>query len=305
MFRRMTFLVIPHASIGSRGFSVSERYVRLGMWVLAAFVAISAYYTVGYNVRAHREAAIVALTNDQVRMEAQLRRLSEDITAARRRMMSLASDDELLRIAADMPQVDADVRRAGVGGSHGSFPIDGVRLEGRLIRRANYVQSQLGQLIRESEFQDQSLTDVHSRLDRTQDLLKHRPSSLPVSLALAYISSGYGYRRDPFTGRRRLHEGIDIAGPRGTPVYATADGVVRSAGYVSGLGHRVAIQHKGGYRTVYGHLNRVMVKRGQAVSRHEQIGEIGSSGRSTAPHLHYAVTKDRRPHNPWHYLPLE
>ena len=120
-----------------------------------------------------------------------------------------------------------------------------------------------------------------------------------------YISSYYGYRRDPFTGRRAFHSGIDIVGRYGAPVRATADGVVYRVGYARGLGRYVKIKHAHGFMTVYGHLRKAVVKGGERVKKGEIIGYLGNTGRSTGPHLHYEVRRWGRSLNPLRFIRAE
>jgi murein DD-endopeptidase MepM/ murein hydrolase activator NlpD len=123
------------------------------------------------------------------------------------------------------------------------------------------------------------------------------PSDKPVKTAA--FTSGYGVRSDPFRGAAAMHAGIDLAGPAGTPIYATADGVVSEAGYNSGgYGNLVKLDHGRGIETRYGHLSAILVSPGQRVVRGQQIARMGSTGRSTGSHLHYEVRIDGRAVNP-------
>jgi murein DD-endopeptidase MepM/ murein hydrolase activator NlpD len=113
------------------------------------------------------------------------------------------------------------------------------------------------------------------------------------------MASGYGWRSDPFTKARKMHWGMDFTAPRGTPIYASGDGVVtRADNRASGFGKHIRIDHGYGYVTIYAHLSRYNVKRRQKVKRGDLIGFVGSTGRSEAPHLHYEVRKDGQRINP-------
>jgi murein DD-endopeptidase MepM/ murein hydrolase activator NlpD len=127
------------------------------------------------------------------------------------------------------------------------------------------------------------------------------PFSIPVRSAFRY-TSGFGYRRDPKGGGTRMHAGTDFAGSTGTPIHASADGVVTHSGWQSGYGRMVKIQHEFGYETRYAHLSSLRVKKGQRVSRGEIIGGMGSSGRSTGTHLHYEVRRGGDPVNPMTFI---
>ena len=135
------------------------------------------------------------------------------------------------------------------------------------------------------------------KLDNLQNGAIAVPSDKPVKTAA--FTSGYGVRSDPFQGRAAMHAGIDLAGAIGTPIYATADGIVTSAGYNSGgYGNLIKIDHGKGIETRYGHLSAIGVQVGQRIRRGEPIGRMGSTGRSTGSHLHYEVRIDSRPVNP-------
>lgn len=115
-------------------------------------------------------------------------------------------------------------------------------------------------------------------------------------------TSGFGYRRDPKNGGRRLHKGSDMAGRRGTPIVAPGDGVVTFAGRQSGYGNLVKVRHAAGLETFFAHLNRIAVKAGQRVSRGDRLGDMGTTGRSTGVHLHYEIRKNGKPINPMTYM---
>ena len=135
------------------------------------------------------------------------------------------------------------------------------------------------------------------KLDNIQQGAIAVPSEKPVKTAA--FTSGYGVRSDPFQGRSAMHAGIDLAGPTGTPIYATADGVVTDAGYNSGgYGNLIKIDHGRGIETRYAHLSKMSVRTGQRIKRGDLIGRMGSTGRSTGSHLHYEVRVDGKAVNP-------
>ncbi|WIY24280.1 M23 family metallopeptidase [Parasedimentitalea psychrophila] len=128
------------------------------------------------------------------------------------------------------------------------------------------------------------------------------PFAAPVNLGAVRQSSGYGYRRDPKTGGRRLHKGSDFAGRSGTDIFATADGVITHAGWQSGYGKLVTIRHAFGIETRYAHNSNIRVRVGQNVSRGDHISDMGNTGRSTGTHLHYEVRVNGNPVNPMIYI---
>ena len=139
------------------------------------------------------------------------------------------------------------------------------------------------------------LRTVSSDVDRWQALSRATPSVWP---AFGWLTDRFGNRRDPFTGAPDNHLGLDIDGEKGDPVFATADGLVESAGYTGAYGNLVVLQHDFGMTTRYAHLSRMAVKPGERVTRGTLIGHVGSTGRSSGPHLHYEVWANGRPLNP-------
>lgn len=139
-----------------------------------------------------------------------------------------------------------------------------------------------------------------AKLDEAYTKYSHTPTGWPVPQNV--ITSQFGFRKDPFTNRTSYHSGIDIRGDYGTPVYATADGVVTLARYYGSYGNAIKISHSKTYTTLYGHLNSINVKVGQTVKKGKLIGTVGSTGRSTGPHLHYEVFKNGELTDPENYL---
>ena len=156
-----------------------------------------------------------------------------------------------------------------------------------------------GSGFRTGDIGDDYFNAVERDIDRLANTLAVIPFGKPTS---GGISSRYGYRKNPFSEAREFHGGIDFRGKVGTEVVTTADGVVDKAKYVKGYGKHVVIKHKKGYKTLYGHLSKIEVKKGQRVVAGEKIGEIGSTGRSTGPHLHYETIRYGRRVNPSKYM---
>lgn len=143
------------------------------------------------------------------------------------------------------------------------------------------------------------------KLIKNQDAkLASIPAIQPVSnKQLTRIASGFGMRIDPVYGTPKMHKGLDFTAPQGTPVYATGDGVVRTAGYSDeGFGNHVEINHGYGYESLYGHMVRLKVRQGQRVKRGEVVGWVGSTGKSTGPHCHYEVHINGREVNPVYFF---
>ncbi|MBD5348465.1 MAG: M23 family metallopeptidase [Bacteroides sp.] len=149
--------------------------------------------------------------------------------------------------------------------------------------------------------QSLSFDQLKEEVGEQKEKLTHIPSILPLKPKDYKMSSGYGYRRDPVYWTTKFHEGHDFAASQGTPVFATADGVVELAERCSGYGNCIDIDHGYNYLTRYAHLSDILVKPGQVVKRGEVIGKVGSTGKSTSPHLHYEVRFKDEAQNPVNY----
>lgn len=152
--------------------------------------------------------------------------------------------------------------------------------------------------------QENSYVAILGMIKDKEKMLASTPAIQPVNNKdLKRVASGYGYRVDPVYKTVKFHAGLDFSAPQGTPIYATADGRVTTAGNKgNGYGNHVEINHGFGYETLYGHMVRVKVRTGQTVKRGEVIGWVGSTGKSTGPHLHYEVHKGARPIDPVYFF---
>lgn len=166
------------------------------------------------------------------------------------------------------------------------------------------IQDQLNKLTLLSAFQVKSFGEIENMVKNKEKLLAAIPSIQPISNKnLTRVASGFGYRIDPVYKDRRPHLGLDFTAPMGTPIYATADGRVKDAGFsTGGFGNHVVINHGFGYETVYGHMVRVKARVGETVKRGEVIGYVGNSGKSTGPHCHYEVHRYGIPVDPVYYF---
>ena len=177
--------------------------------------------------------------------------------------------DNRLRASISLPLIPGDIRLMGIGGSQPPSP-----------------EPRVDAMLRRVRFEQQSLAEIEAAVKQQESRLQNMPSIWPVQ---GWVGSGYGYRRDPFTGRREMHPGFDIVAPGGTTVVASAAGHVIFAGWKPGWGRCVEIDHGSGIRTFYAHCRSLGVKNGDNVLRGDAVATVGNSGRSTGTHLHYGV----------------
>lgn len=161
-------------------------------------------------------------------------------------------------------------------------------------------------LARQLYIQSNSLDEIVELGKTHEDQIRKIPAIQPVlNKDLKRTASGYGWRVDPVYKTRKFHEGMDFSAPIGTSVFATGDGVILKAGWQQGYGNTIEIDHGYGYKTVYAHLNKIKVRKGARITRGDEIGEVGNTGKSTGPHLHYEVRLKGKPMNPMNYYFLD
>ncbi len=208
-------------------------------------------------------------------------------------------DNTIYRVYFEANPISEEQRKAGFGGVNRYKSLEGYDNSDLIIE----TNKKLDVLTKQIVVQSKSLDEIADLAIEKEKLLAAIPSIQPVKNEdLTRMASGYGFRKDPFTKVRKFHWGMDFTAPRGTPVYATGDGVVKRADRrSSGYGKHIRIDHGFGYVSLYAHLYKYNVKKGQRVKRGDIIGYVGNTGRSQAPHLHYEIFKDERRVNPLNF----
>jgi murein DD-endopeptidase MepM/ murein hydrolase activator NlpD len=209
-------------------------------------------------------------------------------------------DVRLYRSILELNPIPQSIREAGFGGSENYRDFLMSRSDEKVVTTAR----QLEKLFTKVKIQSISLNDITDIAKMQKALIAGRPSLHPISPAeTVWLSSSFGYRFDPFHRGRRMHQGIDLAGNPGIKIYASGDGkVVDAAMSRQGYGREVYIDHGFGYTSRYAHLLKIHVKSGQQVKRGQLIGELGNTGRSTGPHLHYEVRLHDKALNPMYFF---
>ena len=205
-------------------------------------------------------------------------------------------DNNLYRVYFNTASISDEERKAGFNGRNRYKELLGFNNSDLVVNTSKKVDV----LSKEVAIQSKSLDEILKMAKEKGKLLSAIPAIQPVKNEdLKHMASGFGYRTDPFTKARKMHEGMDFTAPQGTAIYATGDGVVKIAdATASGFGNHIVIEHGFGYETLYGHLSRYNCRAGQREKRGAIIGFVGSTGRSEAPHLHYEVHKDGAVVNP-------
>lgn len=229
----------------------------------------------------------------------QIQAFAQDINQLKNSLITLNEFEKKIRILANLEHKGDQVSLFSVGGSvpdelDTDLPLN--KDHDGLVRRMHEQMQQIGQA---SAVQQKSFEDLLSSLKDKRNVLAATPSLRPTK---GWISSDFGYRVSPFTGRREIHKGLDIANRERTPIIAPADGFITFAGKKWLIGNMISIDHGHGIVTRYGHMCELLKKTGERVKRGEKIGLMGNTGRSTGPHLHYEVRLNGVPVNPMQYI---
>jgi murein DD-endopeptidase MepM/ murein hydrolase activator NlpD len=285
-----------------RQFSLSREMTRIavatGLFVLSALVSLTIGFFLkeGQRLRADRLAAQNQLLAGEVEV------MRDRLALLETSLEELSGRDEHYRLLAGLEPIDSDVQQAGIGGP-GTATLQSSALyrldpeQGSLAFTTAY---DLNTMIRRARLLALSWTEAIDSLSSQYDRWESTPSIMPT---FGYISSSFSRSRlHPILDRARPHAGMDIAAPHGTPILAAARGKVVFAGTRGNYGRMVEIDHGYGYTTRYAHASRVHVRVGQVVQRGDKIAEVGSTGLSTGPHLHYEVFVNGRAVNPSNYV---
>lgn len=209
-------------------------------------------------------------------------------------------DDNIYRMIFEADPIPSSVRKAGYGGSNRYVALDGYVNSDMVVNTAQRIDILTSQLY----VQSKSFDDIYEMAKNKSEMLSCIPAIMPVKNVDIYrISSHFGQRTDPFYKVTKFHNGIDFSGPEGIGIYASGDGnVIKVERNKSGYGNNIIIDHGYGYKTRYAHLKDIKVKKGDKVKRGQEIGTMGNTGKSTAPHLHYEVLKNNKAVNPINFF---
>ncbi|HEY9560287.1 MAG TPA: M23 family metallopeptidase [Anseongella sp.] len=207
-------------------------------------------------------------------------------------------DNNIYRVVFEAEPIPLEIRQAGFGGVNRYKHLENFDYSGIMVSTTK----KLEQLSRQLYVQSKSYDFLVNSVKNKHKLLASVPAIQPVAnKKLKRMASGYGMRIHPIYKTAKMHYGMDFTAPRGTEIYATGDGTIEKAETDRGYGSHVVIEHGYGYESLYGHMSKILVKRGQKVKRGQVIGLVGNSGVSTAPHVHYEVHKNGKPVNPVHF----
>lgn len=278
---------------------------RLAFGVLAAAVCVGVGLTVsagliGLSAGRTDRGRLAAAEEENAVLRAKIDEYAVRIETLGRQVQQNFDFQKRARLIANLDDLNEDVAEVGVGGPEYGRMISLSMLDERTRADMDRLSDDIDKLARQARLQKESYEEIIGNLQSKKDLLDATPSIRPV--AAGYVSSRFGRRVDPFTNRTSWHYGVDYSARLGTPIVATADGVVTFCGKWYEFGWTVEVSHGHGMVTRYAHCSKILVQKGQRVKRGDIIARVGSSGRSTATHLHYEVIVNGSKKNPLAYV---
>lgn len=293
-------MILPDETTRVRKYRVPRTMVRGLLLILAVLVLGLGYLVTDYYGVKKMVAELDRLRLEARQQQQQLVTFAKSFDDLQGEMTRLRQFDLKLRVMADLDGVVYPEQIMGIGGEN---PEPFNPLEGELSFQDQTIISSmnrsLDRLKTDVNIQERSFQELVEYLEDQKSLLASTPSIWPVK---GWLTSTFGYRSSPFTGRREMHKGLDIATRSGTPIIAPADGLVVFAGREGGFGNMIILDHGYGITTRYGHCSSIDAKLGQKIKRGDVIARIGSTGRSTGPHVHYEVAVNGVSVNPSRYI---
>ena|SRR5688572_6186398 len=299
--RRWTVMLVPHGSGSSRAVEVSQTVVKAlvgigGVVALLFLILGGTALSRGVNVTKSR-----ALERENRLLASEVSRLRERLVGLRDTLNVFSEREQALRLLAGLTPTDKGVQQAGIGGPSGQWPErDSLSAVGANGAQALAARVDMDQLTRRANILVRSISEAYDTLSSHTARLAATPSLMPTK---GWLTSAFARERvHPILHLARPHEGIDVTAPMNAEIEAPAAGIVTQVSWVEGYGNMLTIDHGYGLVTRYAHCSKILVARGARVKRGQKVAQVGSTGLSTGPHLHYEVWVNGRPVNPMKYV---
>lgn len=307
MQENFSFFVLSDSGSQVKSISISKRLLQIIAFLgCVCFIAYS--FIVFDYIRLKFSAGRIGTLEHKISSQKdeidhqrkQVKNFAYEINELKLKLVDLNDFEKKIRIIANIDKLKEENSLFGVGGSIPDDLNPDKEMENAPVSLIRDMHEQVDLLHLASINQKHDFEFIYSYLEEQRNLLAATPSIRPVDSG--WISSGFGYRTSPFTGKREFHKGLDIATHKGEPIVATADGTVIFARKKGLLGKLIVIDHGHGMVTRYGHIHKFLKKRGDVVKRGDKIALVGSTGRSTGPHVHYEVRLNGIQVNPRKYI---
>jgi murein DD-endopeptidase MepM/ murein hydrolase activator NlpD len=295
----LNILIFGYKTSKARHLRIHKKTFKIGFYLFTLIFLSTTVFFCDYIQIKRKAYELSRLRQESQAQKFQIQFFPDRIEDLEKELSKMKDFDRKIRIIANLEKGQDATPIIGIGGSSSSDireKLKGENDENGLIQQ---MRSDIERIKSEAMSREESLSELEKLLQSKREILVHTPSIWPT---VGWVTSDFGFRINPFTGLTQMHEGIDISNRVGTPVITPADGIISDIGNDWIFGKILVISHGFGITTRYAHLNKVLVRIGQKVKRGDKIAEVGTSGRTTGPHLHYEVRLNGVPANPMRYI---
>lgn len=297
--KKITIVYLPDGINAVKQFNVPKLLLNLFLVLFFSVTACLVWASSDYFKLKNNIPEKLSLLQQNNQYKDQLISLAGKIDQINKKVAELKEFETKIKIMVNLDTGEEDTQFLGIGGSDFSLLESEDTYANSDQKLISLMHQSLDNLSTEISVQAQEKTELFDFIESQKSMFACTPSISPTE---GWVSSRFGYRISPFTNKKEFHSGLDISSRIGTEIMAPADGVVASVGKSDGMGINIIINHGYGFKTVYGHLSKALVKKGQAIKRGQTIALMGNSGRSTGPHLHYEVHLNDVSVNPERYI---
>lgn len=298
--RKYTIIFVPDVTGQFKRFSVPKIFVKSVVSVALVFAVSFSYFS--YMVLQKKEdlRELDSLRSIAANQKLEIQQFQQKLKQVESQLVRLEQFDKKLRVITALENNPPNEHNFGAGGPNQDATLNFSSASKKYTQSLmTALNSDLDRISGQAEAQEVSFLELDEFFKEQSSLLSHTPSIWPTR---GWVTSTFGYRRSPFTGLREMHEGLDVASQLNAPIISPANGIVVRVGYHRGFGNLVELDHGYGVVTRFGHNSKNLVKIGQKVKRGDVIAMVGSTGRSTGPHVHYEVLLNGVPVNPYRYI---
>jgi murein DD-endopeptidase MepM/ murein hydrolase activator NlpD len=292
-------LIFGHKTSKTRHLKIKRKLFKVVLYLFTFFILSTIFFFCDYIQVRKKTFELSQLRQEAQAQKSQIHFFSSRIEDLEKQLFRLKDFDKKIRIIANLEKGQETTPFMGMGGASPSDVREKLKKEKDDQGLIQQMKIDVERLKSETMSQEESLSELERLLNSKREMLAHTPSIWPV---MGWVTSGFGFRTNPFTGLTQMHEGMDISNRVGTTVIAPGNGIISDIGNDMANGRTVVISHGFGITTRHSHLNKVLAKIGQKVKRGDKIAEVGMSGKTTGPHLHYEVRVNGIPANPKRYI---
>ncbi|HSB05378.1 MAG TPA: peptidoglycan DD-metalloendopeptidase family protein [Thermodesulfobacteriota bacterium] len=278
---------------------IRKKTFKIALYLLAFILLCTTFFFCDYVQVKKKAFQLARLHHETEAQKSQIHFFSARIEDLEKQLSKLRDFDKKIRIIANLERGQETTSLMGMGGPSPSDIRDQLKKEKDDRSLIQQMRADVDRIQSEAISREVSLSEIEKQLQSKKEMLIHTPSIWPTT---GWVTSGFGFRTNPFTGLTQMHEGLDISNRVGTLIVAPADGMISDSGNDLVHGKIVVISHGFGMTSRYSHLSKALVKTGQRVKRGDKIAEIGITGKTTGPHLHYEVRLNGIPINPMRYI---